>query len=106
MRINFCFRFPVPDSAGNRESLPLWLCSSQLIPLREEGEQVVDDIGTFWIGGEMVLHKTEDAVGAASIEAVLVEGFGFCELAVAFIGWGGEVDAADGEMLQMHCSKF
>ena len=65
--------------------------------LREEGEQVVDDVGTLWIGGEMVLHKAEDAVDAPSVEAELVEGFGFFELAVTFIGGGGEVDAADGE---------
>ena len=63
----------------------------------------MDDIGTFWIGGEMVLHEAEDAVYASSVEAALVEGFGFFELTVALIGRGGEVDASDGEMLQMYC---
>ena len=57
----------------------------------------MDDIGTLWIGGEMVFHEAEDAVGASSVKAALVEGFGFFELAVAFVGGGGEVDTADGE---------
>ena len=45
----------------------------------------------------MVFHKAEDAVYAPFVETELVEGFGFFELAVAFIGRGGEVDAADRE---------
>ena len=64
--------------------------------LCEEGEQIVDDIGTLWIGGEMVFYETHNAVGTPSVEAVLVEVFGFFELAVAFFGRSGEVDTADG----------
>ena len=63
--------------------------------LREEGEQVVDDIGTLRIGGEMVFHEAEDAVGLSFVEAELVERFRFFELMVAFVGRGREVDAAD-----------
>ena len=56
----------------------------------------MDEVGTLWISSEMVFHKAEDAVYAPFVEAELVEGFGFFELAIAFIGRGGEVDAADG----------
>ena len=45
----------------------------------------------------MVLHKAEDAVSTPFVEAEFVECFGFLELAIAFVGRGGEVDTADGE---------
>ena len=61
----------------------------------------MDNVGTLWIGGEMVFHEAENAVGAASVEAALVEGFGFFELAVTFVGGGGEVDLADGQVFQI-----
>ena len=44
----------------------------------------------------MVLHEAENTVDASSVEAALVEGFGFFKLAVALVGGGGEVDPADG----------
>ena len=55
----------------------------------------MDEVGTLWISSEMVFHKAEDAVYAPLVETELVEGFGFFELAVAFIGRGSEVDAAN-----------
>ena len=55
----------------------------------------MDNVGTLWISSEMVFHKAEDAVCAPFVETELVEGFGFFELAVAFIGRGSEVDAAN-----------
>ena len=61
----------------------------------------MDDIGTLWIGSEMVFHEAEDAVYASFVEAALVEVFGFFELAAAFIGGRGEVDAADGQVFQI-----
>ena len=59
----------------------------------------MDDVGTLWIGSEVVLHEPEDAVDTPSVEAELVEGFGFFELAVTFVIGGGEVDATDGEIV-------
>ena len=49
------------------------------------------DVGTFGIGGEMVFYETENTVSATFVEAEFVERFGFFELAVAFVGRGGEV---------------
>ena len=65
--------------------------ASNLVPFRfihlnhllcEEGEQVVHDVGTLGIGGEMVFHKAQNAVNAPFVEAEFVKRFGFFVLAI------------------------
>ena len=48
------------------------------------------------------LHEAEDAVGTPSVEAELVEGFGFFELKVAFVGGGGEVNSGGWGVFSNH----
>ncbi len=55
----------------------------------------MDDVGTFWINGKMVLDEPLNAVRAAFAEAKFVKRFGFFELAGTIVERGREVNAPD-----------
>ena len=94
--LDFHLNFPFQPAVETTNLIPFRFVHLKHL-LRKEGEQVMDDVGTLRIGGEMVLHKAENAVSATFVEAEFVERFGFFTLAVAFVDLGGEVYAADGK---------